>query len=136
MLPEHQLAINKDLVADRLLGSRPSINHSCSILCFVKVPVNFPRFPCGTTLQTTIEKNTNSKEVGLFVLNCKFVLLLHGAARLGKSSQIPPFNSLAPAGNGLDFKSLISEEMLRIKFMITSCEMALRWIPYDDSTLI
>ena len=50
------------------------------------------------------------------------------------------FNSLAPEWCGSNFKSVISKHMLRIKFMSTSCQIDLRWIPqntFDDkSTLI
>ena len=38
---------------------------------------------------------------------------------------------------GRKFKSVISEHMLQIKFMGTSCEIALRWMPqitFDDKS--
>ena len=48
-------------------------------------------------------------------------------------------NSLSPGRCGNDFKSAISEHMLRIHFMST-CEIAVRWMPqdtFDDkSTLV
>ena len=50
------------------------------------------------------------------------------------------FNSLALGTCGSDFRSVISECILWIKFMSTSCEIALRWMPwstfYDKSILI
>ena len=51
-------------------------------------------------------------------------------------------NSLAPGrcGSDFDFKSIISENMLGIKFMRTSCEIALWWMPQNTfdgkSTLV
>ena len=40
------------------------------------------------------------------------------------------FNSLVPGSN---FKSVISEHMLQIKFMSTSCEIAMMWMPRNTS---
>ena len=42
---------------------------------------------------------------------------------------ITTINSLSPGRCGNIFKSVISEHMLWIKFMSTSCEIALRWMP-------
>ena len=40
-------------------------------------------------------------------------------------------NSLAPGRCDGNFNSVISEQMLWIKFMSTSCETALRWMPQN-----
>ena len=34
---------------------------------------------------------------------------------------------------GHDFKSVMTEHMMRIKFHSASCEIALRWIPFEAS---
>ena len=54
---------------------------------------------------------------------------------------ITHMNSLVPGRCDSNFKSAISEHMLQIKFMSTSCEIALRWIPQntfdvDKSSLV
>ena len=40
-------------------------------------------------------------------------------------------SSLAPGRCGSNFKSVIFEHKLRVKFMSTSCEIALKWMPQD-----
>ena len=50
------------------------------------------------------------------------------------------FNSFAPGRCGMNFKCVISVHMLWHKFISTSCEIVLRWMPQstfeDKSTLI
>ena len=48
------------------------------------------------------------------------------------------FNSLLPGRYGNNFESKISRHLLWIKFMSTSCEIALRWMPQhiDKSVLV
>ena len=92
----------------------------------------------GTIKIILVEIVHQSLCITFFVVNI-LTCTYHSNISLNKIFQLK-FNSLAPGTCGSDFRSVISECILWIKFMSTSCEIALRWMPwstfYDKSILI
>ena len=74
-----------------------------------------------------------------FFQDCKIVVA-HVMTLAKKTKLYASFISLDPGRCVSNFKSVISEPMLRIKFMRTSCDIAFRLMPqniFDDkSTLV